>query len=271
MDVNIKANEGNIRWSIFHRIHERDSAIECHLRKGPKITYNVLYPGNNKPVPLALAIFDLTTITAIRQYFLEETTTVSFLYLVYNWWLLVNAKERFHPNIIGNVLIAADGKIEFLRKFSNWLSEWRESEKHGLSKQTFEAHINTNLVIADLSSDLLNDGYKFVLTAWLQTDPLERRFSQYRQMSGGRFLVSLKEVYRSESILKIKTFLSKNIELTTITSSCADEESISVEEFALSITQDDFDHIVTSEDAVEVITFVSGYIYIPFITKERRL
>ena len=72
-------------------------------------------------------------------------------------------------------------------------------------------------------------------------------------MSGGRFLVSLKKIYRSKSILKIKTYLSKNIELTTITSSCSDEESISVEEFALSITLDDFDYIVISEVAVEVI------------------
>ena len=30
-----------------------------------------------------------------------------------------------------------------------------------------------------------------------QTDPLERQFSQYRQMNGGRFLVSLREVLHS--------------------------------------------------------------------------
>ena len=48
MDANIKENEGNIRWTILQSIHEKDSAIECHLRKGTKITLNVLYPGNNK-------------------------------------------------------------------------------------------------------------------------------------------------------------------------------------------------------------------------------
>ena len=128
MDVIIKTTPGTIQWSIFHRIHEKDTAIECHMRKAPKITYNVLHPGNNKQsVPLVLAIFDLTTIAAIRQYFPEDIIASSFLYLVYNWWLLVNAKERFHPNIVGNALIADDGKIEFLRQFSNWLSEWREA------------------------------------------------------------------------------------------------------------------------------------------------
>ena len=76
----------------------------------------------------------------------------------------------------------------------------------------------------------MNEGYNFVHTGRLQTDPLERRFSQYRQMSGGRFLVSLKEVYRSEYIIKVKTLLTNNIEITTITSSLlTDEQSIAVE------------------------------------------
>ena len=38
MDVTIKTTPGTIQWSIFHRIHEKDTAIECHMRKAPKIT-----------------------------------------------------------------------------------------------------------------------------------------------------------------------------------------------------------------------------------------
>ena len=72
------------------------------MRKGPKITYQLLHPGNNiQSVPLALDIFDLTTTTVIRQYFPEEITASSFLYMIYNWWHVVNAKERFHPDIVG--------------------------------------------------------------------------------------------------------------------------------------------------------------------------
>ena len=146
MDVAIKITSGSIHWSIFHSVHEKDLALECHVRKAPKISYQALHPGNNKQsVPLALSIFDLTTITAIHQYFPEDKTTSPFLNLVYNWWLIVNAKERFHPNIVGNALIASDGKIEFLKMFANWLSDWRESKKLGLSKQTFDALISTSL------------------------------------------------------------------------------------------------------------------------------
>ena len=78
----------------FSCVHEKDLAIECHVKKAPKISYQVLHQGNNKQsVPLALEIFDLSTISAISQYFPEEKTTDTFLNLIYTWWLVVNPKE----------------------------------------------------------------------------------------------------------------------------------------------------------------------------------
>ena len=100
---------------------------------------------------------------------------------------MVNAKEMFHPIIVGNAQVPGDGKIIFLRIMSDWLTKWRDSAQLGLSKETFNALISTNQAIADLTSDSFNERYQYVLTGRLQTDPLERRFSQYRQMSGGRF------------------------------------------------------------------------------------
>ena len=121
MDDVINIPPGTIRWSTFHRVHEKDLAIECHVKKAPKISYQVLHPGNNKQsVPLALAISDLSTISAISQYFPEEKTTYTFLNLIYTWWLVVNSKERFHPIIVGNAQVLGDGKIEFLRIMDDW-------------------------------------------------------------------------------------------------------------------------------------------------------
>ena len=48
------------------------------------------------------------------------------------------------------------------------------------------------------TDELLNDANDSVLTARLQSDPIQRRFSQYCQMSSGRFLVSLREVLNTE-------------------------------------------------------------------------
>ena len=61
--------------------------------------------------------------------------------------------------MVGNALIASDGKIEFLKMFANWLSDWRESRNLGLSKQMFDALISTSLALADLCSELIHEGY----------------------------------------------------------------------------------------------------------------
>ena len=62
-----------------------------------------------------------------------------------------------------------------------------------------------------LIDELLNDGFDFVLTARFQIDPIERRFSQYRQMSGERFFVSLREVLNTERILSCHSLIKNDI------------------------------------------------------------
>ena len=66
--------------------------------------------------------------------------------------------------------------------------------------------------IANLTGDLLNENYDYILKSRFQNDPIERYFSKYRQMSGRRFLVSLRDVNISEKIWGIfgkKTFSPK--------------------------------------------------------------
>ena len=58
---------------------------------------------------------------------------------------------------------------------------------------------------------LIEDAFDFVMTARMQSDPVDRRFSMYRQMSGGSFLVSLREVINSERILRCRSLLKENI------------------------------------------------------------
>ena len=83
-----------------------------------------------------------------------------------------------------------------------------------LTPNTSAALVRTLRAHANLIEELLfEEGYDFVLLVRLQSDPLERRFSQYRQMSGGRFLVSLREVNSSEKILKCRALLKNNLDL----------------------------------------------------------
>ena len=59
--------------------------------------------------------------------------------------------------------------------------------------------------------ELLDEGYEFIFTRRFHSDPLENRFSQYRQMSGGRFLMSLREVLSTGRILTCRSLLKLNI------------------------------------------------------------
>ena len=125
----------------------------------------------------------------------------SFLEIVNIWWLVANSKQKYHPNAIGNAVINGDGKINFFRYLANWFEEWQECPSFTLSPQTSSALIGTLRAQSMLAVDLLSEGYEYVMVGRLQSDLLERRFSQYRQMSGGRFLVGLGEVIVSERIL----------------------------------------------------------------------
>ena len=80
-----------------------------------------------------------------------------------------------------------------------------------LTKLTLYALTTTLKATSCLLSELLKEEYKYVLATHLQSDPLERHFSKYRQMSGERFLVRLREVTNSENFLKISSFVKENI------------------------------------------------------------
>ena len=89
--------------------------------------------------------------------------------------------------------------------------EWSTSPNFTLSPQTTTALVTTLRASASLTEELLQGGYDYVLTARFQSDPLELHFSKYRQMSGGRFLVSLLDVQHSERILAIDKLLKEEI------------------------------------------------------------
>ena len=106
----------------------------------------------------------------------------------------------------------------FLRNLAEWIEEWQlsqvsNSQKFTLSKQTSEALMTTLRCTASLIDDLIQEGYDYFLISRLLTDPLELRFSKYRQMSGGRFLIGLRELETSERMLAVKTLLKESVNI----------------------------------------------------------
>ena len=125
---------------------------------------------------------------------------------------MYKSKERFNSsNKLGNAAVQGEHKPEFLRAVADWIKEWSTMPNVTLTKQTSHALITTLTASALLIEDLLEEGYEYVLLARLLTDALERHFSKYLQMSGGRFLVSLLEVSNSERILRLRSIIKEGI------------------------------------------------------------
>ena len=113
-------------------------------------------------------------------------------------------------------VVLGDKNPAFHRKAADWFGSWKNlqipsSEKFTLTKQTSSALVTTLRATGALTDDLLIEGFEYVLLVRFQSDPIERRFSAYRQMSGGRFLFSLREVVYSEKIILLKSLLKENV------------------------------------------------------------
>ena len=103
-------------------------------------------------------------------------------------------------------------KTDFLKALADWLEKWHDDcPAFTLTSKTSYALVWTLRAQSGLIKELLSEGYDFVMTSWLQSDPIERRFSQYRQMSGERFLVSLREVTNSERIIRCRSLVKADI------------------------------------------------------------
>ena len=125
-----------------------------------------------------------------------------------------------------------DGKPKFCHSLADWIGNWCDERvpsfgQFTLSLSTAKALIRILRCQASLTEDLFDDGFDLILTARFQSHSLESCFGQYRQMSGGHFLVGFKDTICSGKILKIKFLLKGDIHINKeIKSSCPGEMEI---------------------------------------------
>ena len=82
---------------------------------------------------------------------------------------------------------------------------------------------------------------------------------QYRQISGVRFLVGLKDVIWSERILKIKSLVKESIDIKDDIKVTENEDAIQQELFD-NIMEIGFENVMLSDETREVAAHISGYI-----------
>ncbi len=261
-----KLRDGEVRWRNLLDVYDHDQLLDANLKLAPKLSYRALHPGDNKQnVPFALAVFHHTTSAAIRSYFPENEDAARFLQLIDTWWTIVNCKQIINTNNrLGNAAVPGDGKPDFLRMFADWVDEWFDSQvsntsKYTLSAQTSFALASTCRSLASIIEDLLSEGYDYVLTARFVTDFLERRFSRYRQMSGGRFLVSLREVLNSEKILTLTSLLKVGI--NTWEENLKDDRlNEDLDKLVSEVRSMELHDVQLTDKSMEVSAYIGGYI-----------
>ena len=99
---------------------------------------------------------------------------------------------------------ADDSRLDHLRRSADLLESWSASKRSGLTRETTLAWVITLRSLYLVCEDLLNNfGYQFALLGKFQSDPIEARFGLYRQLSGGNFFISLRQLLDSEKKIRV--------------------------------------------------------------------
>ena len=247
-----------------------------HVKMAHKLTEKVLHPSTIERVNVSLAdsAFHESTIAGLEFYgkngYPEFLNTVPFLKLVRRWWNITNVKtpmlgiKKRDPSR-QPITTVNDEKIQFLLDFANWLKEWEESKTSGLSKETFLAVKQTSLALAMLAKYLLQHcNFRYVLLGQVQSDEIEQHFGKYRQLLGGNFFVSVRQVLEAEKIIRMKSLIRySNFSLGEIKTLFSDEKEVN-EQVIHQILDcfGEFDMNLNEEDLAEqnILFYIAGYI-----------
>ena len=83
-NIQLHCPQGYIDQVDLYNIYDNDKELKGNLRKAPKLSYQALHPGINKQnVPIALALFHDTTITAAKSCYLSREDVFGFLNVIY--------------------------------------------------------------------------------------------------------------------------------------------------------------------------------------------
>ena len=112
---------------------------------------------------------------------------------------------------------------------------------------------------------LLNEAYQYLITARLQSDPVER-FSKYRRINGRRYLVNLREVRNSERILQCRSLIKENINFWEEDLASENQECVTVTEDIFGTGTREIMESVLDENSAEVTTW---YVAKKFINRSK--
>ena len=263
-----------------HIVELYNFELTMSLRKAHKIGLSTLDPKSieKTSTKLAVSVFCESTRDALEFYAEHEgkqawTGTAQFISLILKLWNVMNVKStskgrRKRDNTMDPVRSSTDWKINFLRQFAEFLQQWENSKKPGLTRETFLALRHTCLALADCASHLLDHhGFSYILLGQLQSDAIESRFGWFRQLSGANYYISMRQVLESDtkiralSLLKFSKISLCEIDDAILSSEPRQENSASGEDItADAITARLQLQKYPSASDANVIFYVAGYL-----------
>lgn len=191
------------------------------LKFGYTLSLKSLSPSNleRQNVNLVLKIFNHFVPQALLELGSKNEIpnfrgTAAFIKIIYTWWSIMNVKTPNKGIRLNDVYkypltnSEEDIKLSFLNEFLNWLDKWKNmnGDTGVLTKQTHSALKHTTYALTEIVSYSQAElGLHYILPGKFQTDHLENRFSLYRQLAGGQYHVSTRQIFESEKKLRMQS------------------------------------------------------------------
>ena len=94
---------------------------------------------------------------------------------------------------------AGAANLKYLLTATEIFQKWRNSRNKGLTSQTFTACIQTNSAFPEVLKHLQSrHGFLYILSGKFTSNPIEGRFGCYRQVNGGNYFMSIKQLLEAE-------------------------------------------------------------------------
>ncbi|KAG1673827.1 MFS-type transporter SLC18B1 [Nymphon striatum] len=189
------------------------------IKLGYKLTEKCLNPTSieKSSVKLSMSVFNESTENALIFYSDHENKdwigTATFISHFLKLWSIINVKNKSVGKFKRDpyrepIMTVTDGRLTYLYDFANFLKIWQQNKNFCLTKVTFTVmhHMCVTLPqIACYFLDVLK--FQYVLFGKFQSDMIESRFGWYRQLSGGNYFISVKQVLESERKIKAVSLL----------------------------------------------------------------
>ena len=185
-----------------------------------RLTAKSCWPSNleRQNVSLAQRIFNESTAAALTIQNSSRTEfksdTAEFITIISNLWKIFNVntpnKGTRLKDVFSHPLVNNDPIFCYLDRIVDWLERWKDiPEKKGkLSAQTFTSLRHSCKALPKIVNHLTqNCGFYFVLSSFLQTDPLKHHFGLYRMMAGAQYHITYCQILETERRIKLSNII----------------------------------------------------------------